>query len=423
MVRLAQGGERQRVGGGAVEGEEHLAVGLEGLAQEVGGLGRPAVVAVAGLVAAVRLGHGGERLGADAGVVVARELSAGGAGAHPAIVDDGGRSSIRPGWRTRLGRRRQGLLVASPRERERARARGESGLGRVHGFAFVSENGASHDPTSSRDGSHRSRPGARAAGDLLRARSTAPAGRRRHRAAGAGAAPHPQRLPRPARPGQGPGRAARGIRRGPGGLAPVGPQRRRGPHRAGPRRRPGGRVAAGLGAPPGRADRVVREPVRERRLPVRRRRRAQVASGPAAPRLRAAAPGVARSGLRRRGHHRKPRAGRGPDGAAAPPGRRQPPERPVPRQDLAGRSLPHARGQRRRSLHRALDPAGVRGEAGERCRGGVHRGGDARGQGHGGGVGRGRARVPRRGRDRQPVRGRPEGQGSPGHHRAHAPGR
>ena len=51
VVALAQRGERQRVGRGAVEDEEDLAVGLEELAQQVGGPGGPGVVAVGGRVA------------------------------------------------------------------------------------------------------------------------------------------------------------------------------------------------------------------------------------------------------------------------------------------------------------------------------------------------------------------------------------
>ena len=74
MVALAQRGQGQGVGGGAVEGEEHLAIGFEQAAEMVGGARRPFVIAVGALVALVGLGHGGPGFGTDAGVVVAGEL-------------------------------------------------------------------------------------------------------------------------------------------------------------------------------------------------------------------------------------------------------------------------------------------------------------------------------------------------------------
>ncbi len=76
VVALAQRRQGQGVGGGAVEGEEHLAVGFEQLAEMVGGAGRPLVVAVGALVALVSLFHGGPGFRADAGIVVAGKLLA-----------------------------------------------------------------------------------------------------------------------------------------------------------------------------------------------------------------------------------------------------------------------------------------------------------------------------------------------------------
>src|SRR5690606_10847422 len=58
----------------AIEGEEHLAVGLEQAAEVVGGAGRPFVIPVGALMALVGFGHGGPGFGTDAGIVVAGEL-------------------------------------------------------------------------------------------------------------------------------------------------------------------------------------------------------------------------------------------------------------------------------------------------------------------------------------------------------------
>ncbi|MNE69316.1 hypothetical protein D3C80_1650350 [compost metagenome] len=76
MVTLAQRGQRQRVGGGAVEGEKHFTVGFKQFAEIVGGAGGPFVVAVGALVAVVGLFHGRPGFRADAGIVVAGELLA-----------------------------------------------------------------------------------------------------------------------------------------------------------------------------------------------------------------------------------------------------------------------------------------------------------------------------------------------------------
>ncbi|MCY1420814.1 hypothetical protein D9M71_364490 [compost metagenome] len=74
VVALAQRGQGQGVGGGAVEGEEHFAVGFEQVAEIVGRAGGPLVLAVGALVAVVGLGHRRPGFRADAGIVVAGEL-------------------------------------------------------------------------------------------------------------------------------------------------------------------------------------------------------------------------------------------------------------------------------------------------------------------------------------------------------------
>lgn len=74
MVALAQRGQGQGVGGGAVEGEEHFAIGLEQLAEVVRSTRGPLVVAIGALVAAVGFGHRRPGFGADTGIVVAGEL-------------------------------------------------------------------------------------------------------------------------------------------------------------------------------------------------------------------------------------------------------------------------------------------------------------------------------------------------------------
>ncbi len=76
VIALAQRGQGQGVGGSAVEGEEHLAVGLEQLAEVLGGPFGPLIVAIGALVALVGLLHRGPGFGADAGIVVAGELLA-----------------------------------------------------------------------------------------------------------------------------------------------------------------------------------------------------------------------------------------------------------------------------------------------------------------------------------------------------------
>jgi hypothetical protein len=55
VVTLAQRRQRQGVGRGAVEGEEHFAVGFEQFTEIVGGAVGPFVVAIGALVAVVGL--------------------------------------------------------------------------------------------------------------------------------------------------------------------------------------------------------------------------------------------------------------------------------------------------------------------------------------------------------------------------------
>ena len=93
VVRLAERGQRKRIGRRAVEDEEHLAVGLEHVADQVGRLGRPGVVAIADFVALVGLGHRGERFRANPGIVVTGKLAAGiSFSTHARIVDSEARA-------------------------------------------------------------------------------------------------------------------------------------------------------------------------------------------------------------------------------------------------------------------------------------------------------------------------------------------
>ena len=71
---LTDGGQCQGVGGGTIEYEVDIAVGIEQLAQTIGRAGGPDILAVGGLVHPVRLRHGRPGLGADSTVVIAGEL-------------------------------------------------------------------------------------------------------------------------------------------------------------------------------------------------------------------------------------------------------------------------------------------------------------------------------------------------------------
>jgi hypothetical protein len=74
VIGLAQRGQRQRIGRRAVEHEEHLAIAGEQGAEGIGGAARPCVVAIGDRGAVIGRGHGGQRFGADARIVVAGEL-------------------------------------------------------------------------------------------------------------------------------------------------------------------------------------------------------------------------------------------------------------------------------------------------------------------------------------------------------------
>ncbi len=70
-------GQRERIGGGAVEDEEDLALALEELGDALLRFMRPGIVAVGDAVPfGIRRDESRHRLGAKAGVVVRRELLA-----------------------------------------------------------------------------------------------------------------------------------------------------------------------------------------------------------------------------------------------------------------------------------------------------------------------------------------------------------
>src|SRR5262249_57010610 len=75
MVRLAERRERQRIGRRAVEHQEYFTLRFEDVADEVGRLRGPCVVAITDFMPGVGLRERGEGFGADAGVVVAGEMA------------------------------------------------------------------------------------------------------------------------------------------------------------------------------------------------------------------------------------------------------------------------------------------------------------------------------------------------------------
>ena len=77
VIGLAQRRQRKGVGGGAIEDEKHFATSFEDIADQVGGLLRPRVVAVGSGVAVIGLLHGRPRFGTNPGVIIAGELAAG----------------------------------------------------------------------------------------------------------------------------------------------------------------------------------------------------------------------------------------------------------------------------------------------------------------------------------------------------------
>ena len=74
VIGLAERRQRQRIGRGAVEGEEHLAIGGEQGAEGVRGALGPVIVAISGSMAAIGLFHRFPGFGADPGIIVAGEL-------------------------------------------------------------------------------------------------------------------------------------------------------------------------------------------------------------------------------------------------------------------------------------------------------------------------------------------------------------
>jgi len=76
VIRMAAGGERKRIGGGAIKDKEDLAMRLKHVTQQVGSATCPRIIAVTTGVAVVGFLEGGPRFGADAGIIVAGELAA-----------------------------------------------------------------------------------------------------------------------------------------------------------------------------------------------------------------------------------------------------------------------------------------------------------------------------------------------------------
>jgi hypothetical protein len=77
LVRRGQGGEYERVGGGARRGEAHLGIGIEEMSDRVGRLGANRVVAVARDRAGIETQQGVHDLRHGAGDIVRSEIIAG----------------------------------------------------------------------------------------------------------------------------------------------------------------------------------------------------------------------------------------------------------------------------------------------------------------------------------------------------------
>src|SRR5206468_889530 len=76
VIRLAKRGQRKRIGRRSVKDKKHFAVRLEHVSNKIGSLLRPGIVAVTHFMALIGLCHGGERLRANARIVVTGELAA-----------------------------------------------------------------------------------------------------------------------------------------------------------------------------------------------------------------------------------------------------------------------------------------------------------------------------------------------------------
>ena len=82
VVTLADRGEREGIGGSAIENEEDVARGFEDVGEKFFRAGGVGVVTIARDAVGVGGGEGGEGLGADAGGVVAREGEIGARAGH-----------------------------------------------------------------------------------------------------------------------------------------------------------------------------------------------------------------------------------------------------------------------------------------------------------------------------------------------------
>lgn len=88
VIRLASGRERERIGRRAAEGEEHFALRLENLADEIGSLARPFVFAVGGTMAGVGFLQCLPGFRADTCVIIAGEVAcAFWGGGHNKLID------------------------------------------------------------------------------------------------------------------------------------------------------------------------------------------------------------------------------------------------------------------------------------------------------------------------------------------------
>ena len=74
VIGIGQRFQAEAIGCRAIESKEHFAIGLKQIPESIGGSRCPRVVSVCQRVAAVGHCHGGPRLGANSGIVVAGEL-------------------------------------------------------------------------------------------------------------------------------------------------------------------------------------------------------------------------------------------------------------------------------------------------------------------------------------------------------------
>ena len=74
VIGLTQGGQRQRIGRGAVEGKKDITVFFKQRSEGVGGAGGPDILAIGRHVALIGVLHGGKSFRADSGIVIAGKL-------------------------------------------------------------------------------------------------------------------------------------------------------------------------------------------------------------------------------------------------------------------------------------------------------------------------------------------------------------